>query len=93
MDLKMQTGDKNRHIYLLLLVIIQVLLGVFCLGSVPRIYIDEAWDASLGHELAETGVLRQPFIHNFGGMEIYFVQPRVILPITCAGLFKITGYS
>jgi 4-amino-4-deoxy-L-arabinose transferase-like glycosyltransferase len=60
---------------------------------VPRIYIDEAWDASIGYELAQKGVLRQPFIHNFGGMEVYFVQPRVVLPIICAGVFKITGYS
>jgi len=37
--------------------------------------------------------LRQPFIHNFGGMEVHFVQPRVILPIICAGIFKVVNYS
>ncbi len=79
--------------HLFLLCTFQLLLGVFYLGSVPRIYMDEAWDASLGHELAETGVLRHPFIYHLGGMEIYYLPPRVILPIICAGLFKIAGYS
>jgi hypothetical protein len=60
---------------------------------VPRFNIDETWNASLGYELGETGILRHPFIQNFGGMEVYFVQPQVLLPIICAGVFKITGYS
>ena len=93
MRLSIQTHGKFRLVYLLLLCATQLSLGVLYLGTVPRIHVDEAWDASLGYELAETGVLRHPFIHNFGGMEVYFVQPRVILPIICAGLFKITGYS
>jgi 4-amino-4-deoxy-L-arabinose transferase-like glycosyltransferase len=77
----------------LLLCAIQLLLGVFYLGSVPRIYVDETIDGSVGYELAETGVLRHPFIRNFGGMEIYFIQPHILLPIVCAGVFKIAGYS
>lgn len=93
MDFKMQTGDKSRHIYLLILGAVQFLLGTLYLGAVPRIYIDEAWDASLGYEFAKTGILRHPFIHNFGGMEVYFVQPRIVLPIVCAGLLKIADYS
>ena len=87
------TSAKARIVYLLLLCAVQFLLGVFYLGSVPRIYIDEAWDASIGYEFAQTGVLRHPFIHNFGGMEVYFVQPRILLPLVCAGAFKIAGYS
>ncbi len=93
MDLNNQTGSRNRHKYLLLLCVIQFSLGIFYLGTVPRIHIDEVWDAALGYEFAKTGILRHPFIHNFGGMEIYFVQPRVILPIVCAGVFKIADYS
>ncbi len=84
---------KIRFKHLLILISVQLLLGVFYLGSVPRFYGDEAWDASLGYELAKTGVLRHPFIHNFGGMEVHFVQPRIVLPIICAGIFKVTGYS
>ena len=84
---------KVRFKHLLILCAVQLLLGIFYLGSVPRIYMDEAWDASIGYELAQTGVLRHPFIHNFGGMDVYFVQPRVLLPIVCAGVFKFTGYS
>jgi Dolichyl-phosphate-mannose-protein mannosyltransferase len=84
---------KVRFKHLLILSAVQFLLGIFYLGSVPRIYIDEAWDASLGYEFAQTGVLRHPFIHNFGGMEVHFVQPRIVLPIICAGIFKVIGYS
>jgi 4-amino-4-deoxy-L-arabinose transferase-like glycosyltransferase len=84
---------KVRFKYLLILCAVQLLLGIFYLGSVPRFYGDEAWDASLGYEFAQTGVLRHPFIHNFGGMEVHFVQPRIVLPIICAGIFKVTGYS
>jgi hypothetical protein len=87
------THGRIRLVYVLLLCTIQFLLGVFYLGSVPRIYIDEIWDASLGYELAQTGVLRHPFVQNFGGMDVYFIQPRILLPIVCAGVFKITGYS
>ncbi|MBN1787142.1 MAG: glycosyltransferase family 39 protein [Sedimentisphaerales bacterium] len=55
--------------------------------------MDEVWDASIGYEFATTGMLRQPFIHNFGGMEVYFMQPRVLLPVICSGVFKLTDYS
>jgi 4-amino-4-deoxy-L-arabinose transferase-like glycosyltransferase len=85
--------NRVRFKYLFLICALHLLLGAFFLGTVPRIYLDETWDASLAHELCDTGVLRHPFIQNFGGMEIYFVQPRIILPIICAGVFKIFGYS
>jgi uncharacterized membrane protein len=26
-------------------------------------------------------------------MEVHFVQPRIILPVICAGIFKVAGYS
>jgi len=93
MRLSTQAHGKARCVYLLVLCAVQLLMGVLYLDTVPRIHVDEVWDASVGYELAESGVLRHPFIHNFGGMEIYFVQPRVTLPIICAGLFKVTGYS
>lgn len=89
----MQTRNKGRLIDLLVLCAIQFLLGIFYIGSVPRIYIDETIDGSVGYELAERGVLRHPFIHGFGGMDIYFVQPHIVLPIVCAGVFKIANYS
>jgi 4-amino-4-deoxy-L-arabinose transferase-like glycosyltransferase len=93
MRLNIQPYGKAHLMCLFLLCAVQLLLGVLYLGTVPRVHIDEVWDASLGYELAESGVLRHPFIRNFGGMEVYFVQPRLTLPIVCAGLFKVTGYS
>jgi hypothetical protein len=85
--------NRGHLIHILILCCIQLLTGLLFIGSVPRIYIDEAWDASIGYELMETGFMRHPFIKNFGGMDVHFVQPRVILPIVCAGVFKIAGYS
>lgn len=76
-----------------ILIIFQIVLGSVYLSSVPRIYLDEAWDASLGYEFAQTGVLRHPFVRNVGGMEIYYLPPRIILPVICAGVFKVAGYS
>jgi 4-amino-4-deoxy-L-arabinose transferase-like glycosyltransferase len=93
MHLNMPTRGRTVLVYLLLLCAAQLLQGVFYFGSVPRFHGDEAWDASLGDELAATGVLRHPFIQNFGGMEVYFIQPRILLPIVCAGVCKIAGYS
>ena len=90
---KESATGRIRFAHLFLLCVFQFLLSAFYLGSVPRFCGDEAWDASLGSELAQTGVLRHPFIHNFGGMDVYFIQPRVLLPIICAGVFKFTGYS
>ena len=86
-------AGRVRLVYVLLLCAIQFLLGIFYLGAVPLFCGDEAWDASIGCEFAKTGVLRHPFIHNFGGMEVYFVQPRVLLPLICAGVFKLADYS
>ncbi len=76
-----------------LLVVLQLVLGLAYLGTVPRIYVDEVWDSSLGYSLANTGSLKHPFVEGFGGMDIHFVQNRVVLPLVCAAVFKVAGYS
>jgi hypothetical protein len=76
-----------------ILIVLQVALGLAYLRTVPRIYVDEVWDSSLGHSLAYTGALKHPFIEGFGGMHIHFVQPRIVLPLVCAAIFKVAGYS
>jgi hypothetical protein len=78
---------------ILILAVLQVALGTIYLKTVPRLYTDEVWDSSLGYSLAYFGELRHQFIEGFGGMHIHFVQPRVILPLVCAVIFKIAGYS
>jgi hypothetical protein len=78
---------------IIVLTVLQIALGLIYLKTVPRLYTDEVWDSSLGYSLAYSGELRHQFIEGFGGMHIHFVQPRVILPLVCAVIFKITGYS
>jgi len=77
----------------LVIAVVQAGLGLACLNCVPRIYMDEAWDSALGYNLAHTGTLKHPFIEGFGGMDVHFVQNRVILPLVCAGIYKVAGYS
>ena len=83
----------GRNGYIFVLVVLQTILGLACLEGVPRIYVDEAWDSALGYNLARTGSLRHPFIEGFGGMNVHFVQNRVVLPLVCAAIYKVAGYS
>jgi len=76
-----------------LLIVLQVVLGLAYLSSVPRIYVDEVWDSALGYNLAFKGSLSHPFVEGFGGMDVHFVQNRVVLPFVCAAIFKVAGYS
>lgn len=78
---------------IVLLVVLQLVLGLAYLKTVPRIYVDEAWDSSLGYNLANTGSLKHPFVEGLGGMNIHYVPPRVVLPVVCATIFKVAGYS
>ena len=78
---------------IVILIALQAALGAAYLSRVPRIYVDEVWDSSLGYNLANEGTLKHPFVEGFGGMEIHFVQNRVVLPLVCAVVFKIGGYS
>ncbi len=84
-------GNWKRDI--IILVILQVALGSVYIKTVPRLYVDEVWDSSLGYSLAYYGEIRHQFIKGFGGMHIHFVQPRVVLPFICAIIFKIVGFS
>lgn len=77
----------------LVLIALQVVLGLPYLGSMPRIYVDEVWDSALGYSLARTGTLRHPFVNGFGGMDVHFVQPRVVMPLVCAAVFELADYS
>jgi hypothetical protein len=78
---------------ILVLIFAQVAIGAFYLSTVPRIYTDEVWDSSIGYSLAYNGSLKNPFLEGYGGMHIHFVQPRVLLPLVCAVMFKVAGYS
>lgn len=81
----------KRHI--IILIALQLALGLFYLKTVPRVYFDDAIESSLGHSLAYTGTIKCEFFEGFGGMDIHYVQPRIILPLVCAPIYKIAGYS
>ncbi|MFA5252643.1 MAG: glycosyltransferase family 39 protein [Phycisphaerae bacterium] len=83
-------GGK-RDIFIL--VVLQIVLGLVYLNSVPRIHIDEVWDSSLGYNLAHQGGLKHPFVEGFGGMQVHFIQSRVVLPLVNAAIFKMVDYS
>ena len=78
---------------IVILVVLQAALGLVCLRDIPRIYVDEVWDSSLGYSLAYTGTLKHQFVEGFGGMHVHYVQNRVVLPLVCAAIFKVVGYS
>ena len=79
--------------HVVILIVLQVVLGTVYLSTVPHFYVDEAWDSSLGYNLAYSGTLRHPFVEGFGGMHIHFVQNRVVVPLVCGVIFKVAGYS
>jgi len=68
-------------------------LGLVCLRDIPRIYVDEVWDSSLGYSVAYSCTLKHQFVEGFGGMDVHCVQNRVVLPLVCAAIFKVVGYS
>lgn len=81
----------NKVIFLVLFM--QICMGLTCLKTVPRLYMDEAWDSSLGYVFSNTGVIRHPFLEGFGGMEVHFIQPRILQPLFSSVIFKVAGYS
>jgi 4-amino-4-deoxy-L-arabinose transferase-like glycosyltransferase len=85
------TSGWKRNV--LLLIVMHVVLGLLYLSDVPRVFVDEVWDSALGWNLARTGSLRHPFIEGFGGVDVHFVQPRVVLPFFCAAIFKFSDYG
>lgn len=98
MPTDLKTTGLNKSIFrckhaIIILIILHAAFGLTCLKTVPRIYMDDVWDSALGYNLACNGTLKHPFIVGFGGMDIHFLQPRVVLPFVCAAIFKITGYS
>ena len=74
-------------------IILQIALGLLYLKTVPRIYVDYVWESSWAHSLAYTGTMKTEFVEGLGGVHIHFVQPRVILPLVCAAVYKVAGYS
>ena len=85
------SGSFRRHV--VVLVLLQAVVGAVYLGTVPRFFNDEAWEASLGHSLAVEGRLRHGFIEGWGGMHVHFVQSQVVLPFVTAAVYRIAGFS
>jgi len=88
-----RSGASRGRTGIFLVLSFQVLLGLVCLKTVPRVYFDDAIESSYGYHLAKEGVLRTSILEGFGGMHIHYVQPRIILPLICAVIFKFVGFS
>lgn len=85
------TGSWVRDVALL--VASQVVLGSFYLRTVPRVYNDDAWEASLGYCLAYEGSLRHGIIEGWGGLDVHFVQNQVIQPLVLAATYRVLGFG
>jgi hypothetical protein len=85
------TGAWTRDV--ILLVVAQLVLGLVYLKTVPRVYNDDAWEASLGHSLAYDGSLRHGIIEGWGGLHVHFVQNQVIQPLLLAGMYRTLGFG
>lgn len=88
-----QKVDCNWKHALAILVLVQLALGMIYLKTVPRFYNDEAWEASLGYNVANEGSLRHGIIEGWGGMHIHFVQNQVVMPFVLAAIYKIAGFG
>lgn len=80
-----------RHV--LILIAAQLAIGLPYLRTVPRIYIDDAWETSLGRCLAYEGVLRHGIIEGWGGIHVRFVQDQMIQPLVLAALYRVFGFG
>ena len=74
-----------------ILVLLHLIIGLVYLDAVPRYFDDESWEASLGYSLATEGRLRNLAMVGCGGMEIRFVQTRIVLPLACGGAYALVG--
>ncbi|HOW71771.1 MAG TPA: glycosyltransferase family 39 protein [Phycisphaerae bacterium] len=88
---RVATGTWARDVALL--VVVQLTLGLVCLKTVPRVYNDDAWEASLGYCLAYDGSLRHGIIEGWGGLHVHFVQNQVIQPLLLAGIYRVFGFG
>jgi 4-amino-4-deoxy-L-arabinose transferase-like glycosyltransferase len=86
-------SKKKTCILFFIILALSASLQLIRLSDIPRVFVDEAWDTALGLNLIEEGTLRHPFIEGFGGMNIRFVQNRIMLPILSSGIFRVAGYS
>jgi 4-amino-4-deoxy-L-arabinose transferase-like glycosyltransferase len=83
-----EAAKPASRYYVVILLAIQLTLGLPFLGQIPRVFIDEAWDAALSHNLAENGKLSHPFIECLGGMEVHYLPNRLVMPFFSALIFK-----
>jgi hypothetical protein len=84
-------SDWKRNI--VVIIVLQTALGLVYLKTAPRVYYDDIVESSYGRSLAYTGTIRDEVSEGYGGMEFHYVQPRIILPLVCAVIFKVAGYS
>ncbi len=76
-----------------MLALLELLLCVVYLKTVPRFYGDESWEASIGYNIAREGSIRNGAIDGWGGTNVHFLQNQLIQPLFCSISFLIFGYG
>jgi hypothetical protein len=84
---------SNCKTNIIALIVLCFALDLPYLKTVPRVYYDDVWESSVGHSLAFEGRLRCEWIEGFGGMNIHFIQPRLVQAFVSAGIFKLAGFN
>jgi len=64
------------------------------LERVPRVFMDECWaEAMAGYTLAFEGRPRNPGLMGWGGVNEYFLQPRLFSAVIVAPVYRLAGYG
>ncbi len=82
---------RDYLLCLLVLVVIQAVVSLTYLDRIPRVFVDEAWDSGLACNLAENGKLANKIITGHGGIDVHFIQNRLVQAFVSAGIFKLFG--
>ncbi len=63
-------------------------ISLYALDTVPRVYEDEPWQASVGAKLAAQGVLGSDLFEGYHEMEQHYFGFMPLFPILLAGVFR-----
>src|SRR6516225_3050721 len=79
--------------YLLGVAVLALFLGISLrhLDSVPQVYEDEPWQASVGYKLETQGVFGSDLFAGFYGMEQRYYGFMPLHPLLLAADFKLLG--
>jgi 4-amino-4-deoxy-L-arabinose transferase-like glycosyltransferase len=68
-----------------------VVISVWRLDTLPPVYEDEPWQASVAYKLATQGVFGSDVFAGWNGMEQHYYGFLPVHPVLMAGIFKVLG--